>query len=222
MKVEWLGELRQNLECDPTARRAWKKLGGAGLESEGVLALWHYAHPPTEYLRKGERRTRHLSAQLRALIRAGKVEQHKQTAGDPRAKLFFERYWDKHVDAVRAETPFADGGTLGDWLISRAARGGAPGYDLPKLRREIVRVGGERSPLSNPKFWLWILRCYATNAGVQIGSKSLVALANCARPRDSLDERSLARYLASVPPGVDTATRRSLASLPAPRQPRLT
>jgi hypothetical protein len=214
-RVEWLDAFRKNVSQDRTAPRAWEMLRDAGLETAALRALWTYAHPPTEYMRKARRNVRHVGRQIKALIRADKIEKDKHNAGDQRATLFFDRSLQKYIDVLRSEMPFADDGvTVGNWSLSRAAVGkGIP--DLPASRKAFVSLG-PRGTVSDRKLWLFVLLCYAENAGVRLGLERLTALACCADPAYELDPRTLARFLASVPARFKTKCQSDLRNLPAP------
>lgn len=215
LRSEWLESFHKNVSEDKTAPRAWDMLEGAGLETTAIRALWTYAHPPTEHVKKAQRNVRQVNRRIKALMRADKVEKERHMAGDRRATLFFDRSFQKYSDVVRSEMPFADDGvTVGDWALSRVAAGkGMP--DLPASRKAFASLG-PRSPVSDRKFWLFVLRCYAANAGVRLGFERLTALAHCADPDYELDPVTLAHFLASIPASFKGKCQRELINLPAP------
>ena len=166
-------------------------------------------------MKKAQRNVQRVNREIKSLIRAAKVEKQRTKADDRRAALFFDRYWKKHVDVVRTEMPFADDGdTVGDWLKSRLAAGKEmPG--LPALRKVFVSLG-PRSAISDRKFWLFVLRCYAANGGARLGLERLSALAYCAHPDSNLNARTLARFFASISPNSKVKCLRDFRTLPAP------
>lgn len=212
---EWLAIFRKNVNQDGTARRAWKMLERAGLETAALRALWTYAHPPTEHVEKAHRNVQHINRQIQALIRADKIAQQKHNAGDPRAALFSDRAWQKYADAVRSGMPFGDEGTtVGDWILRRVADGkGMPGVAV--ARRAFVSLG-PRGPVSDRKHWLFVLLCYGVNAGLPLGLERLTALANCADGNCNLDPRTLARYLALLPERFKAKCREDFRKVPPP------
>src|SRR5260370_13433166 len=197
-RSEWLAAFGKSVSENGTTRRAWKMLNDAGLETEALGALWTYSHPPTDYVENAQRDVQSVNRQIKALIRAGKVEEQKQKAGDPRAALFFDHYWKKHLDVLRSELPFTDAGvTVGDWALSRTAKGkGMP--DLPTSRKAFASLG-PRSPISDRKLWLFVLLCYAKNGGVPMGLERLTPLTHCADPDCELFPRTFARFLPPLP-----------------------
>jgi hypothetical protein len=212
---EWLNTFRKSVSEDGTARRAWEMLVSAGLETAALRALWTYAHPPTEHVKQAQRSVRHVNHKIKALIRANKVAKEKRKVGDPRAALFFDRASQAYIDVVRSEMPFADDGDrVGDWALSRAAAGkGMP--DLPASRKAFASLG-PRSPISDRKFWLFVLLCDAENAGVRLGLERLTALAHCADPDCQLDPRALARFRASLSANFKAKCKCDFRNLSAP------
>jgi hypothetical protein len=155
-----------------------------------------------------------LSRELKALNRARVVERAKHNAGNQRTTLFFDRYLEKYRDVVRSRMPFAQNGvTVKDWVLRRAMSGKEV-PNLADLRRGLVSLG-PRGPISDRKFWLFVLACYATNAGIRLGAERLTALANCADPDSELDPRALARFLASLPSKFKVNSQRDIRNLPA-------
>jgi len=75
---------------------------------------------------------------------------------------------------------------------------------------------GPRSPIADRKLRLFVLQCYAENAGVSLGAERLTALAHCADPDSNLDARTLAGFLASLPPSFKAKCRDDFRSLPVP------
>lgn len=197
-RKQWQAAFLKSVRQDGTARRAWEMISRAGLETPAIRVLWTYAHPPTDHVKTAQRNAKRISRRIKALNRASKISKDRHTAGDPRVGLFFGRALDRYGDIVHSGMPFMDGGaTVGDWAISRVAAGkGLP--DLAASQKAFVSLG-PRSPISDRKFWLFVLRCYAANAGVPLGFERLTALAHCADPNSELDPRTLARFLASIP-----------------------
>ena len=108
--------------------------------------------------------------------------------------------------------PFGDGATIGDWAASRVVAGEV----VPDLSTvgNVFGSMGPRGVVSNPMFWLFVLRCYGKNAGGPLGAERLAALAYCAGA--DVDTRSLARYLASMPPDFEAKCRQDLSNLHTP------
>ena len=212
---KWIANFKRNTDYDPTARRAWKMLVSEGLDAAALRMLRTYAKPPSDFVSAAHRHVCEVDREIKALIRAGEIERQKSEVADPRAGLFMDRYLRKHVDVLGVEMPFGDeGSTVSDWVLRRVGAGqGMP--DLPDLRRTFVSLG-PRGPVSDRKFWLFALRCHAETAGVRLGLKRLSALANCADASYELDERTLARYFASLPPGFQAKCRRDFAECPPP------
>jgi hypothetical protein len=140
----------------------------AGLEAEALRALRTYSHAPTDYVKKEQRKAQRVNRQIRALIRANKIDEERHRADDRRAALFFDRALGKYRAVLRSEMPFADDGiVVGDWALSRTVAGkGLP--DLPASRKAFASLG-PRSPILDQKFWLFVVLCYAKNGGVRLG-----------------------------------------------------
>lgn len=214
-REEWLATFRKNVSENGTARRAWEMLERAGLETAALQALWTYANPPDGYVAREQEKVQHVNRKIKALIRADKIAQQKHNAGDPRAALFSGRDWHKYADVLRCENPFGDEETtVCDWILRRVADGkGMPG--LAAARRAFVSLG-PRGPVSDRKHWLFVLLCYAENAGVRLGLERLTALAHCADQDCNLDSRTLARYLASLPERFKAKCREDFRKVPPP------
>jgi hypothetical protein len=210
-----LAAFERNVTEDRTARGAWEMLKDARLEREAQRVLWTYAHAPTDYVKEEHLKARRVSRQIKALVRADKIDKDRQGADDPRAALFFDRLLQKYIDVVRSEMPFADNGvTVGDWTLSRSAAGkGMP--DLAASRRAFVSLGA-RGLIGDRKFYLFVLLCYVENAGVRLGLERLTALAHSADPDFQLAPRTLARFLASIPSSFKAKCLRDFRNLPAP------
>jgi len=212
---EWLAAFHENVSQDRTARRAWDTLARADLEAAALRVLWTFALPPADHVKKAHRAVRRITSGTKVLIRADKVAKGRLKGGDPRAGLFLQRALQAYNDLLRSEMPFADEGVrVGDWALSRVAAGkGVP--DLPSSRKAFVSLG-PRGAVSDRKFWLFVLICYAENAGVHLGLERLAALARCAVPDYELDPRTLARFLASLRASYKAKFQRDLSSIPAP------
>jgi hypothetical protein len=167
-RSKWLATFLTNVRRDGTASRAWEMLESAGLEKAALRALWTYAHPPHVYMKREHRKVRRINSMVKALIRSDKIDRERHEAGDPRANMFSERHRQKYDDLVRSEMPFADDGSrVAHWMLARVEAGkGIP--DLPASREAFVSLG-PRSPISNRKFWLFVLLCFAENAGIPLG-----------------------------------------------------
>jgi hypothetical protein len=170
-------------------------LTSAGLEVVAHNALWFYAHPPSDILKKEQQNLQHVNRKIKALVLARKIESDRRNAGDPRTSLFSNRRSHLESDLLRTKQPFAfDGSTIGDW-VARRLIAGKPICDPPDLRKVFASLGA-RCPISDRKFWLYVLRCYASNAGVTLGAERLAALANCSDSnsrKSDLSPRTLAR-----------------------------
>jgi hypothetical protein len=216
-RQRWANRFSDNLKHDTTAEHAWEMLTNAGLKAVAHNALCFYAHPPSDRLKKEQRNLESVDRKIEALMRARKIERERRNAGDPRTGLFSDRRSRLEIDLLRAEEPFAfDGSTVGDWVIRRLIAGKRK-CDLPKLRKAFASLGA-RCPISDRKFWLYILRCYASNAGVTLGAERLAALANCSDPHSSkshLGPRTLARYYKLFFSQVD-ADCRAIRNVPPP------
>jgi hypothetical protein len=192
-RQKWRDQFLDNLSGDRTASRAWKMLTGAGLDVVALPALWFYAHPPDR--KKEEHNLQYIVSKIKALIRELKIEVERRNAGDPRTALFSERRLSLERELLSAKQPFAfDGSTVGEWLTQRLLAG-KPICNLPEMR-EVYASLGPRCPISDRKFWLYILRCYASNAGITLGAGRLAELANCSDPNShesDLSPRTLAR-----------------------------
>jgi hypothetical protein len=212
-RQRWLRHFELNRSNSSAASRAWEKLTNAGLENVAHQALWLYAYPLSGMLAKEQKKRQELDRRIKALIRARSIERIRRKAGDPRAGLFFERFSRKQLDLWRAEVPSSfDGSTVGDWMIRRFIAG-KPTCDLPELRKVFASLG-PRCPISDRKFWLYVLRCYASNAGVPLGAERLVALAHCSDPGSHLDPSSLARTFTLFRSQVDADCREIRNVLP--------
>jgi hypothetical protein len=214
-RIEWLASFHKNVEQDGTARRAWDELVRAGVEAAALRTLWTYAHPPKDYVKTEQRKARRVNREIKALIRANRIAGQRLTTRDRRAGLFVDRALEKYRDVVRAEMPFANEGmSVADWAVSRSVSGrGTP--DLPKSRKAFVSLG-PRSPISDRKFWLFVLFSYAKNGGVRLGLERLTALAYSADPDSHLHARTLSRYLASISPDFKAKCLLDFRTLPTP------
>lgn len=214
-KKQWQAAFLKKVGQDGTARRAWEIIKRAGLEAIALRALWTYAHPPTDHVKSAQRNVQRASRKIKALNRANKIARDRHGAGDPRVGLFFDRALEKYGDVVHSGMPFADdGATVGDWALARAAAGkGVP--DLAASRKAFVSLG-PRSPISDRKFWLFVLFCYAENTGVSIGAERLTALAHSADPDFEIDPRVLARFMASLPATFKAKCQCDFRNSPAP------
>jgi hypothetical protein len=203
-RERWVARFLANLKRDNTAELAWEMLRKAQLEAVAHNCLFSYAYPRTMLIDEEQRKLQDVIRKVKALERAVRVEHEKKQGDDPRTGLFCNRSDVKEHVLLNAEVPYAfDGTTVANWISERLPTGKSM-CDLRGLRKAFASLG-LRSPISDRKFWLHVLRCYAVNAEVKLGAERLAALANCSDPNSHLDPRTLARNLKLFSPSVVSA-----------------
>jgi hypothetical protein len=178
--ADWAVELRANLACNPTARRAWRKLCEVGLYEAGLYFLWNYGHCDREF-KVARQDAKRIANQVRDAVRALHIAESgkkPKRAKDP--LIFFRRLLD-HLKTLESPLnwPFS---TANDApLILHRALCEEMGRPIPLqfLERHFKFLSGRSGPLRR-EAWLRKLQEVATIHGFALSLRSLVALAECA------------------------------------------
>lgn len=214
---DWVSESRRNFAQHPTTQKAWRKLQSSGLEDSTWHLLRGYAAGADTVM---DQLTKEAIRLLDAAVRAERVAQQSspKCAHDP--DLFRRRAREARNAALGAKWPTPSAGiyTLRDELELVKKETGKE-YPLAVVQKVLNKTAGLRSRVDSPMYFLMLLKGHAAQHGVNLGVKTLAALADCVCPNHltkSLDPSTLARYLRLYSPS-DVVEILRRTPLPGPR-----
>ncbi len=196
---QWSRSFMTEVRANPSARRAWRRIQRADFPDKAAIGLflyWSGTEPDQavgRWLGELHGRAIEIAKKLKEVTRLMQLEDRRSpkpphSRGRPRkpAKVAWE-------EALKA--PLGDGGmaTVGS-AIERLERDTGRRFTPTQWRRILVKSGGKRSAM-NGKLCLAALQALARDYKVDLGYRSIKALADCAAPKLELDDRDLQRYL---------------------------
>ena len=196
---QWSHQFMTEVGFNPSARRAWRRIQRAGFPDKAAIGLflyWSGTEPDQAVARwfaETHERTREAAKKLKEATLLKQLEGRRSpkpphSRGRPRKPV-------KDALEEALKSPWGDGSmaTIGS-AIARLERETGRRLTLTQRRRVLVKSGGGRSAM-NSKLCLAALQELARDHDVDLGYKSIKALAECAAPNFELDVRELQRYL---------------------------
>jgi hypothetical protein len=182
----WFQDFLSNVRNNPTARRAWRRLRVADLAEAAMYHLWKYGHSDSQFL-KVRKDAGRVAREVRDTIRALRIAKSDQEPKRAKDALIFYRRALEHLMKLdqplhwpflwEAEAPLA-------MHIELSRREGFQPLQL--LEGHFKFLASTGGPLRR-EVWLRKLQELAMTSEVNLGLKSLVALAECAAPSLPID-----------------------------------
>ncbi len=181
----WEQEFLLNVDKSPTAKRAWRKICGAGLDRAAEGCLYYYACADLSPVVKEAREMR---PNLEKAAAARRVVAKR--ADDPRREMFERRATEAVDTAAKTRYTFPSAGTLADAATLHPAIGKLP----IEATGSVLADAADTLRRHGTMIFLAMLKAGAARLGVNLGMCSIVALAGCADASRTLDEPNLARF----------------------------